>query len=405
MSARQTACPTTPCSTKEKIMIQPGRHYTLTLIDITGTGAYLDAGELGRVLLPKRYVPAGAKVNDGIDVFLYRDSEDRLVATTRSPLASAGQFARLKVVEVNQVGAFLDWGLEKDLLVPFSEQKIPMEAGRSYLVYVGVDKIHGRLFASSKLDRYLNKEGSAHQFKPGQAVDLIIAKSTDLGYKTIIDHSHWGVLYRTEVFQRLSVGQQVQGFIKHIRPDGKIDLSLQAGGETLERQARKLVQYLQAHEGYAPLHDKTDSHVISGELNMSKAAFKKCTGRLYREGTIAIEEGGIRLLDADRSGKKPVVTAGRESVPTSSVWAGKSGKARNVAVSRVPVELYKILKFEGLVNSGAEAKAAIAEGKVSVNGAVETRKRRQIINGDIIQFGREKLCIVHDTNALSDSTP
>ncbi len=277
-------------------MIQIGRNYTLRVIDTVDFGVYLDAEALGKVLLPRKYIPSGVGVNDKISVFLYLDSEDRPIATTRMPTAMVGEFAYLEVVDVNDVGAFLDWGLEKDLLVPYSEQHRPMEAGRSYLVYLSLDKVQGRIVASSKIDKYLDDE-RPHDFRAGQAVDLIIANSTDLGFKAIVNHSHWGMLYGTEVFQRLSFGQSLKGFIKHVRPDGKLDLSLQSGRDALDKHAETIKQYLGDHAGYAPLHDKTDPEVIADVLGMSKAAFKKSIGRLYKLKMIDIEKDGIRLLE------------------------------------------------------------------------------------------------------------
>ena len=212
-------------------MITIGKTYKLKAIKKLDFGVYLDAEDLYEVLLPKRYVPRDLEMGDEIEVFLYLDSEDRPVATTEIPKAQLGEFAYLSVVDVNNTGAFLDWGLAKDLFVPYGEQHRPMEIGRSYIVYVYLDKIKGRLTASSKIDKFLDDE-KPHDFTPQQAVKLLIANSTDLGYKAIINNSHWGVLYSNEVHQRLSFGQSIGGFIKRIRPDGKIDLSLQGGKET-----------------------------------------------------------------------------------------------------------------------------------------------------------------------------
>jgi uncharacterized protein len=281
-------------------MVQIGKKYLLRVIDIVDFGVYLDAEELGKVLLPRKSVPPGLRLHDKVSVFLYLDSEDRPIASTRMPRAMVGEFAYLEVVDVNDVGAFLDWGLEKDLLVPYSEQHRPMEAGRSYLVYLSLDKVQGRIVASSKIDKYLDDE-RPHDFRAGQAVDLIIANSTDLGFKAIVNHSHWGMLYRTEVFQRLSFGQSVKGFIKHVRPDGKLDLSLQSGRDALDKHAETIKQYLHSHAGFAPLNDKSDPELIADVLGMSKAAFKKSIGRLYKLNMIDIEKGGIRLLKGNDS--------------------------------------------------------------------------------------------------------
>jgi predicted RNA-binding protein (virulence factor B family) len=199
------------------------------------------------------------------------------------------------VVAITDVGAFLDWGLDKDVLVPFAEQHRPMEVGQSYLVYLYLDKVDGRITASSKIDKFLDDE-KPHHYRPRQSVNLIIANSTELGYKAIINHSHWGVLYKDEVFQRLSFGQSIKGFIKHIRPDGKIDLSLQGGQETRDKYANIIINYLKKQNGFAPVHDKSDPQLISDLFGMSKGAFKKAIGGLYKDNVISIEKDGIRLL-------------------------------------------------------------------------------------------------------------
>jgi len=276
-------------------MIQLGKRYTLRMIEITDIGAYVDAENLGKVLLPRRHVPKAAVVGYEIAVFLYLDSEDRLVATTQVPTAMAGEFAYLPVVDVNNAGAFLDWGLEKDLLVPYPEQHKPMKVGESYLVFLYVDRVHGRMVASSKIDKFLDDD-RPHRFSAGQAVDLIIANSTELGHKAIINHDHWGLLHTSDVDQRLSFGQRLRGFIKHVRPDGKVDLSLKSSGQKLDRFAENIVLYLQKSGGSAPLHDKSDPALIEKTLGMSKAAFKKSIGRLYKEGIIELGKTGIKLL-------------------------------------------------------------------------------------------------------------
>ncbi|MEJ1337534.1 MAG: S1-like domain-containing RNA-binding protein [Candidatus Sedimenticola sp. (ex Thyasira tokunagai)] len=277
-------------------MIQIGQTYTLTVAKLVAFGAYLDAQNLGEVLLPRRYTPEGLSVDDSIEVFLYLDSEDRAVATTQKPKAKVGEFAYLKVVDSNDFGAFLDWGLDKDVLAPFAEQHRPMEVGKSYLVYLYIDKLDGRIVASSKIDKFLDDE-RPHDFKPQQQVDLIIANTTDLGFKAIVNHSHWGVLYKNDVFQRLSFGQYKKGFIKRVRPDGKIDVTLQGGQETRDKYAKIILIYLSKNGGFAPVHDKSDPQMISDIFGMSKGAFKKAIGGLYKKRIITIEKGGIRLVE------------------------------------------------------------------------------------------------------------
>ncbi len=276
-------------------MISIGHIVELEVVKAVDFGFYLDAEDLGEVLLPNKNAPQDLAVGDMVGVFLYFDSEGRPVATNKAPKVEVGEFAYLKVVDTSSVGAFLDWGLDKDLFVPFAEQHRPMEVGHSYLVYVYIG-LDGRIIASSKIDKFLDDE-KPHSFKPQQKVDLIIANSTDLGYKAIINHSHWGVLYKNDVFQRLSFGQYKKGFIKHIRPDGKIDLSLQGGQETRDKYAKIILNYLNKQNGFAPVHDKSDPKLISELFGMSKGAFKKAIGGLYKQRLISIEKDGIRLLE------------------------------------------------------------------------------------------------------------
>ncbi len=278
-------------------MVTLGRSYKLKVLKAVDFGFYLDADELGEVLLPRKYAPEGLAVGDSVRVFLYLDSNDLPVATTQSPRAEVGQFAYLRVVDTTGVGAFLDWGLEKDLLVPFAEQHRPMEEGKSYLVRLYLDPNDGRIVASSKIDKFLDDD-RPHRFKPRQAVELIIANSTDLGYKAIVNHSHWGLLYKDEVFQRLSFGQSIKGFIQRVRPDGRIDLTLQGGQVSRDKNAEAILDYLKAQGGFAPVHDKSDPRLISELFGISKGAFKKAIGGLYKQRLIAIEKDGIRLLDA-----------------------------------------------------------------------------------------------------------
>ncbi len=277
-------------------MIRIGKNHKLDVIKTVDFGFYLDARDLGEALLPLKHAPKDLSVGDSIDVFIYLDSEGRPMATTQKPKAYVGEFAYLNVVNTTNIGAFLDWGLDKDVLVPFAEQHRPMEVGHSYLVYLYLNKIDGRITASSKIDKFLDKE-KPHDFKPQQAVNLIIANSTDLGCKAIVNHSHWGVLYKKDVHQRLSFGQHIKGFIKHIRPDGKIDLSLQGGQETRDKYTDVIENYLNKHNGFAPVHDKSDPQLISELFGMSKGAFKKTIGSLYKQRIISIERDGIRLIE------------------------------------------------------------------------------------------------------------
>jgi len=281
-------------------MVTLGKTHQLEVIKSLDFGFYLDAKELGEVLLPNKHAPNDLTVGALIYVFVYLDSEDRPIATTKKPKVQVGEFAYLKAVARTHVGAFLDWGLEKDVLVPFAEQHRPMEVGKSYLVYLYLDKNDGRIVASSKIDKFLDDE-KPHDFTPQQQVDLIIANSTDLGFKAIINHSHWGVLYKNDVFQKLSFGQSKKGFIKRIRPDGKIDLSLQGGKETRDKYSKIILNYLEKNNGYSPIHDKSNPEIIADTFGMSKGAFKKAIGGLYKQRIITISKDGIRLVEQQPS--------------------------------------------------------------------------------------------------------
>ena len=275
-------------------MIEIGYYYDLNVVKKVDFGFYLDAENLGNVLLPIKFAPQDLAIGDEIEVFLYLDSEGLPIATTQEAYAAVGEFCYLRVVDTTGIGAFLDWGLDKDILVPFAEQHMPMEVGKSYLVYLYISEIDGRIIASSKIDKFLD-DNAPHNYIPQQSVDLIVANSTDLGYKAIIDHSHWGVLYKNEVFKRISFGQNIKGFIKYVRPDGKIDLSLQGGEEARTKNKHIILDHLKLKQGYAMLNDRTDPEVISELFGMSKAAFKKAIGSLYKERVITIEPEGIRL--------------------------------------------------------------------------------------------------------------
>ncbi len=275
-------------------MIRIGGTYELDVLKTVNFGFYLDAKDLGEVLLPKKHAPHDLSPGDSIEVFLYLDSENRPIATTQKPKAQVGEFAYLRAVATADVGAFLDWGLDKDVLLPFAEQHRPIQVGHSYLVYLYLDKIDSRITASSKIDKFLDDE-KPHNFHPQQVVNLIIGNSTDLGYKAIVNHSHWGVLYKNEVYQRLSFGQTKKGYIKRVRPDGKIDLSLQGGRETRNKEANIIVNHLKKHDGFAAVHDKSDPELISDLLGMSKGAFKKAIGGLYKQKVIDITKDGIHL--------------------------------------------------------------------------------------------------------------
>jgi predicted RNA-binding protein (virulence factor B family) len=273
-----------------------GRINRLKINRTVDFGLYLDGGSDGEILLPSRYVPEGATVGETLDVFLYKDSDDRWIATTETPLAMAGSFACLEVVEVNAVGAFLDWGLLKQLLVPFREQKMRMEVGRRYPVFVYVDYDTQRLTASAKIEKFVD-ESAPEGLTEGQEVDLLIYKKTDLGWKAVVNQQYSGVLYENEVFQPISTGDVLKGFVKQIRPDGKIDLMLQKPGfEKVDDFSVRLHEALTAANGFLPFTDKSSADEIYLQFGVSKKTFKKAVGDLYKKRLITLEADGIRLV-------------------------------------------------------------------------------------------------------------
>jgi len=276
-------------------MSQIGRMNTLHVMREVEFGVYLDGEELGDILLPIKQVPKGTRVNDMLEVFVYLDSSDIIIASTKTPIAQVGEFANLKVVDNNKMGAFMDWGLPKDLLVPFREQKIKMINDRSYMVYIYLDRASNRIVGSTKLDKFISKD--APKYKDGAAVDLLIATQTDLGYKCIVDGEHWGLLYKDQVFKTLEQGQSLKGFIRQIRPDGKIDLSIQDYGNLhLDAASQKILDQLKANKGFLPVTDRTRPEVIYEKFGVSKKIFKRSLGGLYKRRLIKLEPKGIRLI-------------------------------------------------------------------------------------------------------------
>ena len=272
-----------------------GKFNLLNVIAIADNGAYLDADDLGEILLPKRYVPEDCKVGSALNVFIYRDSADRLIATTVTPLAQVGEFVSLKVIETNKMGAFLDWGLPKDLLVPYNQQHTAMEVGKYYLVRVFLDQLTDRIAASSKLDKFIDIWPAEYQ--QGDKVNLIIGGKTDLGFKAIINDLHWGLLYDNEIFQHLRVGIKMPGYIKQVREDGRIDLILTRGSKNKVNDfSEKLLAHIADRGGLTPLNDKSAPELIQRTLGVSKKTFKATVGNLLKNGKIAIVKDGIKLL-------------------------------------------------------------------------------------------------------------
>jgi predicted RNA-binding protein (virulence factor B family) len=275
-------------------MIEPGKYNTLKVVKYVEFGVYLDGEELGEILLPARYVPEMCEVGQDLEVFIYRDSEDRIIATTEKPYAQAGEFAYLKAVAVNKVGAFLDWGLMKDLLVPFREQKQGMTAGRSYLVYVYLDPDSKRMVASARFEKFL--DNVPPEYETGEEVNLIIESDSELGYNAIINHTHRGILYHDELPAPMQPGQTLRAFIKKVREDGKIDLSLyRPGYAQVDGISQLILDRLKQEGGFLPLTDKSDAAVVFDYFAVSKKVFKKAIGTLYRQRLIKLEPEGIRL--------------------------------------------------------------------------------------------------------------
>jgi predicted RNA-binding protein (virulence factor B family) len=274
--------------------LEIGKWNKLKVVKRVDFGVYLDGLEFGEILMPNRYVPAECKIGDEVEAFIYLDSEDRIVATTEKPYGLVGDFVLLKVVSVSRMGAFLDWGLMKDLLVPFVEQNQKMEEGKSYVVHIYLDDMSNRIVGSARVEDFLNK--TAPEFKEGDEVDLTIYTQTDLGYKAIINTTHTGIIYANEVFKRLERGDKMKGYIKKIREDAKIDLRLDKPGyEKVTDISTQIVDKLKEHNGFIPLIDKSPADEIYNMFGVSKKTFKKAIGGLYKARLISIEEKGIRL--------------------------------------------------------------------------------------------------------------
>ena len=276
-------------------MLNIGNYNTLRIIKILSFGAYLDGGDGKEILLPTRYVPDGAKVGDEVEVFIYHDNEGRLIATTLRPKAVVGEFAFMRVKSVNTTGAFLDWGLMKDLLVPYKEQKLTMREGKWYLVYVRLDHVTGRIMASARIEKFLNNVPPKYEFN--QEVDLLVADDTEIGYKVIVNNLHWGMVYHNQVFQRLEKGEHLKGYVKEIREDDKLDISLSPlGYQKVDGISQTILNTLQLKGGYLSVHDKSEPELIYNLFRCSKKTFKQAIGLLYKQHLIQIELKGIRMI-------------------------------------------------------------------------------------------------------------
>ena len=276
-------------------MLHLGIKNTLRILRGTIVGMFLGDDEENDVLLPKKYIPEDAVVGDDIEVFIYKDSEDRIIATTLEPKIQLNQFACLQVKAVTVIGAFLDWGLEKDLFVPFREQNKKMEEGKWYVVFLYLDEETDRLVASCKVNRYFEKENI--DLTIGQEVNLLVFEETEMGLNVIINGKYKGLIYENEIFQRIKIGTNTKGYIKNIREDNRIDVSLQKQGyENVEPNAERILAKLKSNNGFLDITDKSDANYVMYQLEMSKKTFKKAVGALYRQRIIRLEEDGIYLV-------------------------------------------------------------------------------------------------------------
>jgi hypothetical protein len=275
-------------------MIQLGRMNSLPIIKIDEKGAWLDADDLGHVFVPQSQLPEAIKEGSTLAVFPYLDGDSELVISADKPLAQVGEFAGLKVISASRIGAFLDWGLKKDLFVPANEQAKPMQTGHTYVVYVYLDR-ESRPTATSRLDHYLSIE--MPQYEPWEEVDLLICEQTDLGYKVIVNKKFWGLIFYNEIFTTVKIGQRTKGYIKKIHEDGKLDVTLNKPGLARKDEAgEKILARLQKQGGFLPVGDKSSPELIYSQFSMSKGTFKKAIGGLFKQGLITIEDGGIRLV-------------------------------------------------------------------------------------------------------------
>jgi predicted RNA-binding protein (virulence factor B family) len=276
-------------------MIEIGRYNVLKAKRITANGIYLTDDSGNEVLLPNSSVPEETKLNDFLDVFIYTDSEDRLISTTLTPKITLNEYALLKVLSVTEYGAFADWGLSKDLLIPFSEQPVRMVKGESHIIYLYLDEKSDRLVGSAYVEKFL--DNALVSFEPGNEVDIMVYKQSELGYKVIINNKYEGLLYENEIFQHLKPGHQCKGYIKKVREDNNIDVCLQRFGyRNIASNSEKILDYLKQSGGYLGLNDKSKPEEIMDKLEMSKKTYKKAIGDLYKQRLIQIDTEGIRLL-------------------------------------------------------------------------------------------------------------
>ena len=280
-------------------MIKLGDFNNLKIVKSVDFGLYLDGGEEGEILLPQRYVTSDMKIGDEITVFIYLDQEERPVATTEKPYAKVGEFVSLEVAWVNQFGAFLNWGLMKDIFCPFREQKKRMEQGQRHIVYIKVDEDSYRLMATAKVEKYLSTPtiNDLPALQHGAEVDILVWQKTDLGFKVIVNNKFQGLVFENQIFQPLHSGMKLKAFVDHVRQDGKIDIVLQQSGrqQTLDF-AEVLLRYLYENDGFCSLGDKSPAELIYDRFQVSKKAYKKAVGDLYKRRLITIADDGIHLV-------------------------------------------------------------------------------------------------------------
>ncbi|RQW63549.1 CvfB family protein [Vibrio viridaestus] len=276
-------------------MAQIGKINKLTVTRIADFGVFLDADDFGSVLLANRWLPESVEIGDELEVFIYFDSDNQVVATTEKPIAQVGEWGLMKVEGVNNTGAFVNWGIKgKDLLVPYSEQRGRLAEGQTKLIYVYTDKASGRIVGTTKFNKLLDKTPA--RYTSNQQVDLLVAERSELGFKVIINESHWGMIFPSDVFGKIFIGKKLKGYIKQVREDGKIDVSLQkVGVAKFDDLSEKILQKLEKNSGFLPLSDKSSPEAIFAEFRTSKGTFKKAIGTLYKAGKIVIEDNGIRI--------------------------------------------------------------------------------------------------------------
>lgn len=276
-------------------MVKIGKYNALEIVKIVDFGVYLDGGNGVEILLPSRYLNDVPHVGDVFDVFVYTDSEDRLIATTERPYLTVGEFGYLRAVQVNNVGAFLDWGLPKNVLVPFREQKLRMMQDRCYLVYVYLDDATKRVVASAKIEKFIGNKFP--DYKRGTKVDILVYQQTEIGYKAIVDNLYSGMLYGNELYRDITPGERMEAYVKNVRDDGKIDLTLSGfAGDRVQQLADRIYGWMVENGGEVSLCDKSSPDEIKGVLSCSKKDFKKAVGQLFKARKIDLKPDGMKVV-------------------------------------------------------------------------------------------------------------